>query len=148
MKDLEIKYDHGVMVIHLEEFFGCRSISRVRKLVKVIQRSHTPELIEQMQQDVKEGVENADAAARIAAKNTVNLTEKKKALERDVIVYKDMRSKFKKSQKGWDKYNELLKCDREELKATKQTLNSETQTFSECIKNKVFYEKLLSEIFS
>ena len=148
MKDLEIKYDHGVMVIHLEEFLECRSISKVRKLVKVIQRSHTPELIEQMQQDVKEGVAGADAAARIAAKNTVNLTEKKKALERDIIMYKDMRSKFKKSQNGWDKYNKLLKRDREELKATKQVLSSETRTFSECIKNKVFYEKLLSEIFS
>lgn len=36
MTDITIKYDHGQMLIHLEEFLSCRSISKVRKLIKLI----------------------------------------------------------------------------------------------------------------
>ena len=43
MTDITIKYDHGQMLIHLEEFLLCRSISKVRKLIKLINRSDNPE---------------------------------------------------------------------------------------------------------
>ena len=55
--DLEIKYEHGSMTIHLEEFLNCRSISKVRKLVKIIRSSHTPECEQQIKEFLQEWVE-------------------------------------------------------------------------------------------
>lgn len=58
--DLEIKYEHGSMVIHLENFLDCRNISKVKKLVK-IKNSFTPECedkireyVEQFRQEMRE----------------------------------------------------------------------------------------------
>ena len=45
MTDITIKYDHGQMLIHLEEFLSCRSILKVRKLIKLINRSDNPDII-------------------------------------------------------------------------------------------------------
>ena len=55
--DLEIKYEHGSMTIHLEEFLNCRSISKVRKLVKIIRSSYTPECEQQIKEFLQEWVE-------------------------------------------------------------------------------------------
>ena len=52
--DLEIKYEHGSMTIHLEEFLNCRSISKVRKLVKIIRSSYTPECEQQIKEFLQE----------------------------------------------------------------------------------------------
>ena len=41
--DLQIKYDNGSMTVHLEEFLGCRKITKFRKLVKLIRQSYTPD---------------------------------------------------------------------------------------------------------
>ena len=48
MTDITIKYDHGQMLIHLEEFLSCRSISKVRKLIKLINRSDNPDIVNQI----------------------------------------------------------------------------------------------------
>ena len=41
--DIEIRYENGSMTVHLDEFMTCRSISKVRELVKIIRKSSTPE---------------------------------------------------------------------------------------------------------
>lgn len=52
-----IKYENGEMQINLEEFlcYSCnRSISKVRKLVKIINNSYTPEVIEDMKKFIEQ----------------------------------------------------------------------------------------------
>lgn len=55
--DIEIKYDHGSMTVHLDEFLKCRSIARVRKLVKLIRGSFNPECEEQIRKFVQAELE-------------------------------------------------------------------------------------------
>lgn len=55
--DLEIRYENGSMTVHLEEFLSERRIAKVRKLLKVIRSSFTPECEQQMKEFIQEQTE-------------------------------------------------------------------------------------------
>lgn len=55
--DLEIKYYNGSMIIHLGAFLDCRSIRKVKKLVKQIIQSNTPDALEDLKEFIKQGIE-------------------------------------------------------------------------------------------
>lgn len=55
--DLEIRYENGSMTVHLEEFLNIRSIAKVRKLLKVIRSSFTPECEQQIKEFVQDWIE-------------------------------------------------------------------------------------------
>ena len=55
--DLEIRYENGSMTVHLEEFLNIRSITKVRKLLKLIRSSFTPECEQQIKEFVQEQAE-------------------------------------------------------------------------------------------
>ena len=55
--DLEIRYENGSMTVHLEEFLNIRSITEVRKLLKLIRSSFTPECEQQIKEFVQEQAE-------------------------------------------------------------------------------------------
>lgn len=148
MTDLRIEYDRGKMIIHLEEFLSCRSVAKVKKLLKIIQRSYTPEAADQMQQFIKDKVSGLDGLMKISANQCVRFTEEVKNIQNDVDVWKSQRSRFKKSEKGWEHYNDNLKKSREKLRDAKKSLNTVKREFDNHAKDKVFFEKLLSEIFS
>ena len=60
MTDITIKYDHGQMLIHLDNFLSDRKISEVRKLIKLIRQSYTPECEEQIKEYIQCGVKELD----------------------------------------------------------------------------------------
>ena len=68
MTDITIKYDHGQMLIHLEEFLSCRSISKVRKLIKLINRSDNPDIVNQIKDHVQYRMKEKKADLRSAEK--------------------------------------------------------------------------------
>lgn len=55
--DLEIRYENGSMTVHLEEFLNIRSITKVRKLLKLIRSSFTPECEQQIKEFIQEQAE-------------------------------------------------------------------------------------------
>lgn len=55
--DLEIRYENGSMTVHLEEFLNIRSIAKVRKLLKLIRSSFTPECEQQIKEFVQDWIE-------------------------------------------------------------------------------------------
>ena len=55
--DLEIRYENGSMMVHLEEFLNIRSITKVRKLLKLIRSSFNPECEQQIKEFVQEQTE-------------------------------------------------------------------------------------------
>ena len=64
-----IKYENGEMQINLEEFlcYSCnRSISKVRKLVKIINNSYTPEVIEDMKKFIEQRINTTDTIIETA----------------------------------------------------------------------------------
>mgnify|MGYP003171861256 CR=1 FL=1 len=58
--DLEIRYENGSMTVHLEEFLSERRIAKVRKLLKVIRSSFTPECEQQMKEFIQEQTEQTE----------------------------------------------------------------------------------------
>lgn len=148
MTDLRIENDRGKMIIHLEEFLSCRSISKVKKLLKIIQRSYTPEVADQMRWHIENRVNGLDALMKVSANQCVRLKEEVSNIQNDVNVWKSQRDRNTKNSSPYKYYNDKLKVSREKLRDAKKSLNTVKCEFDNHAKDKVFFEKLLSEIFS
>lgn len=103
MTDITIKYDHGQMLIHLEEFLSCRSISKVRKLIKLINRSDNPDIVNQIKDHIQYRMEGLDNITMI----TENRIDRNKAEVKDAEMNMQhwlyLRSQHKKGQALHDK---------------------------------------------
>lgn len=148
MTDLTIRYDNGQMIIHLEEFLACRNISKVRKLLKIIARSDTPEMTEQIQSHIEHRIKGLDDVGKIAANQYVKFVETVKQVEQEVNRLVQLRSRYKKKSDGWTHYNDRVKESRERLREVKASMRNSKKEFDDTIRDKKFFEKLLSEVFS
>lgn len=148
MTDLIIKYDHGQMLIHLEEFLSCRKIVKVRKLLKLIERSETPELIEQIQSRIEQKLIGLDSIAKTWATIHVRCKEEVKQTEHELNRWVQLRSGYKKNSEGYKHYHENVKNSREELKKVKEKMRNSKKEFDDTMRDCTFFEKLLSEVFS
>lgn len=148
MTDLIIKYDHGQMLIHLEEFLSCRKIAKVRKLLKLIERSETPELTEQIQSHIEQKLKELDDIGKISADLYMKYKEKTKQVEQEVNQCVYWRSQHKKNSIGWVHYNDQVKENRERLREVKTSMRNSKKDFDDTVRDKKFFEKLLSEVFS
>lgn len=172
--DLEIKYERGSMVIHLEEFMNCHGTSKVRKLVKIIRSSYTPECEDKIrgyaEQEIEQfesrQVENARYIIGYKQKVTfaeqqVNHTKQEiERVTRDLKYYQALRDSHRKNTKVWKSCNEELKKQRERLKEPKDRLKeqkaelqhfknllrSRQSNFDRNVRNKEFYKKVLQII--
>ena len=148
MTDLIIKYDHGQMLIHLEEFLSCRKIAKVRKLLKLIERSETPELTEQIKSHIEKKLKGLEDIAKTWATIHVRCKEEVKQTEQELNRWVQLRSGYKKGSDGYKHYNENVKKSREELKRAKEKMRNSKKEFDDTMRDRIFFEKLLSEVFS
>lgn len=148
MTDLIIKYDHGQMLIHLEEFLSCRKIAKVRKLLKLIERSETPELTEQIQKHIEQKLKGLYRIAKTWANIHVRCEEEVKQTEYELNRWVQLRSGYKKNSEGYKHYHENVKNSREELKKVKERMRNSKKEFDDTMRDCTFFEKLLSEVFS
>ncbi len=148
MTDLIIKYDHGQMLIHLEEFLSCRKIAKVRKLLKLIERSETPELTEQIQSHIERKLIGIDCIAKTLATIHVRCKEEVKQIEYELNGWVQLRSGYKKNSDGYKHYHENIKNSRKELKKAKERMRNSKKEFDDTMRDRTFFEKLLSEVFS
>ena len=137
--DLEIRYEGGLMTVHLEEFLSCRSITKVRKLLKVIRSSFTPELEQFEQKQLKN------------ERYITGYEEKVKFCQRQLDNALYNRNQYKKStplhkSDGWEHYNEDVKRLRQELREIKAMLRSWRHNFDNNARNKEFYKTVLENI--
>ena len=148
MTDLTIRYGNGQMIIHLEEFLACRNISKVRKLLKIIARSDTPKMTEQIQSHIEHRIKGLDDVGKISANQYVKYKEEVKQVEQEVDRLVQLRSRYKKKSDGWAHYNDRVKESRERLREVKASMRNSKKEFDDTIRDKKFFEKLLSEVFS
>lgn len=141
MTDLIIKYDHGQMLIHLEEFLSCRKIAKVRKLLKLIERSETPELTEQIQSHIEQKLNGLDNIAKTWATIHVRCKEEVKQTEHELNRWVQLRSGYKKNSEGYKHYHKNVKKVKEKMRNSKKE-------FDDTMRDCTFFEKLLSEVFS
>lgn len=136
------------MIIHLEEFLACRNISKVRKLLKIIARSDTPEMTEQIQSHIEHRIKWLDDVGKISANQYVKFVETVKQVEQEVNRLVQLRSRYKKKSDEWTHYNDRVKESRERLREVKTSMRNSKKEFDDTIRDKKFFEKLLSEVFS
>lgn len=155
MTDITIKYDHGQMLIHLDNFLSDGKITKVRKLLKLIRQSYTPECEEQIKEYIqqsgatdKEKFHNNQVA--LAGKIT-NIESNIYILEKRLKAVTRNRDMFKKStpvhkNEEWEKWNEQVKDCRESLRESKKLLTEVNREYKQNIKNRSFYQKVMQEI--
>lgn len=144
--DLEIKYQNGLMVVHLEQFLDYGSIGKVKKLVKLIQQSFTPDELYKLKEYVEQQLEQCEPRMKEDAKYVVGYQPKLKFSSKQLETYVYYREKFKRNSDDWKKYNELVKQYRQEVREIKTLINSKNIDFNRCVKNKGFYEKVLQNL--
>ena len=136
--DLEIRYENGSMTVHLEEFLSERRITKVRKLLKVIRSSFTPECEQQIRQtkhrisQIQTGVKNSQLLRDSHRKNTK--------------VWKDRNADVKKYRERLKEPRTTLKEQNEELRNLKTRLWKRQKAFDCNVRNKEFYKKVMQEI--
>lgn len=172
--DLEIKYENGSMTVHLEEFLSERRIAKVRKLLKVIRSSFTPECEQQMKEFIQEQAEQFEQVQKEHSIYIEGYTQKVKYAEQQIRQTQHiisqiqtgvknlqlLRDSHRKNTKVWKNRNADLKKQRERLKEPRNTLKeqkkelkelkfllrSRQQSFDRNIRNKDFYKKVMQEI--
>ena len=86
--DLEIRYENGSMTVHLEEFLSERRIAKVRKLLKVIRSSFTPECEQQMKEFIQEQTEQFEQVQKEHSIYIEGYTQKVKYAEQQIMQTK------------------------------------------------------------
>lgn len=152
MTDITIKYDHGQMLIHLDNFLSDGKIAKVRKLLKLIRQSYTPECEEQIKEYIQCVVDedkfNENQVA-LASKIT-NIESNIYILEKRLRAATLNRNVLKKStpirkNEDWEKWNERVNDCRESLKESKKLLTEVNREYKQNIKNMAFYKKVMQE---
>ena len=148
MTDITIKYNHGQMLIHLEEFLSCRSITKVRKLLKVIRSSFTPECEQQMKEFIQEQTEQFEQFEQVQKEHSIYIegyTQKVKYAEQQIRQTKHrisqiqtgvknsqfVRDSHRKNTKAWKNCNADVKKYRERLKEPRTTLKAQNKELKE-----------------
>ena len=172
--DLEIRYENGSMTVHLEEFLSERRIAKVRKLLKLIRSSFTPECEQQMKEFIQEQAEQFEQVQKEHSIYIEGYTQKVKYAEQQIRQTQHiisqiqtgvknlqlLRDSHRKNTKVWKNRNADLKKQRERLKEPRNTLKeqkkelkelkfllrSRQQSFDCKVRNKEFYKKVMQEI--
>lgn len=149
--DLEIRYENGLMTVHLEEFLSCRSISKVKKLLKLIRISFTPECEQQMKEFILNWIERFEQKQLENEQYITGYTEKVKFCQKQLDNALYNRNQYKKStplhkSDGWEHYNAYVKQFRQEMQEIKALLRFRQSDFDKNIRNKEFYKKVLQII--
>ena len=139
------------MQINLEEFlyYSCnRSISKVRKLVKIINNSHTPEVIEDMKKFIEQRMNTTDTIIETAREHCLVFNDEVKKYEKRLDSVVAHRANYKRNTDGWKYYNKQVKEVRENLRTAKVNMRAAKGKFNDTVRMKNFFIKLLSEVFS
>jgi hypothetical protein len=145
--DLIIDYDKGSMLIHLEEFLNFGSITKVRKLVKLIHQSVNPDDIGKLRTFIEQELEQIDLRKKENERYIVGYEDKMRFCHKQLENCIYTRDHFlKKGSREWVHYNLHVKQHRQELKEIKALLNSKKSDCNRFIRNKQFYVKCLENI--
>lgn len=147
--DLTIKYDRGSMVVHLEQFLGMRSTAKVKKLVKVIQASSTPDCLEQLQRFVEDQT-TPEAQYQADLKATANMAVDARTREKEQaeVLEKALaeRKRYKKKSPPYEEWNKKVKQYRENVSHSRLCYRSSIQRFNRMQKEREFFRKVLEII--
>lgn len=144
--DIKISYGNGSMVIHLENFLNCRNISKVRKLVKIIRSSFTPECEGIVREHIEQEIKQFEPRQQENARYIEEYQQKIAYSDRCIHTASTYRSRYKRGSIPWKHHNEDLKRFREENRELKAVLRFRQLDYNKNIRNRDFYKKVLEII--
>lgn len=141
-----IKYENGEMRINLEEFlcYSCnRSISKVRKLVKIINNSYTPEVIDDMKKFIEQRMNTTDTIIETAREHYWVFNDEVKKYEKRLDSVVTHRGIYKRNTEGWKYYNKQVKEIRENLRTAKVNMRAAKGQFNDTVRMKKLLHKII-----
>ena len=139
--DLQIKYDNGSMVVHLEEFLGCRKITKFKKLVKLIRQSYTPDEINKILNYIERFNETYELDQKVTQQKIVGYSDKVRFCEAQITRCTAARDAYKKQSENWLTFSDNLKEHRDELKQIQQSLRAAKQEYKNRQRDKAFLDE-------
>ena len=141
--DIQIKYNNGSMVVHLQEFMGCRNISKVKKLVKLIRSSHTPECEKKVREYVEQEIEQFESRQAEHIRRIRFYSDSIEFHQKQIDNSTENRDRYTRGTDGWKHFNNEIQHFRQAVREDKALLRTWKSAYNSNIKNHDFCEKVL-----
>lgn len=145
---LHISYNNGRghMTVNTLAFLSEQGIRNIRKLIKLIESSDTPDEREKLHSVLREEISTFDLRLKELANRGVNARTRYKELEPELerLVYQ--RERYKKSDQRYKDLMLRVKAMREDIRHEKAVYHSAVFDFKRLSRNKEKFNKLAKEI--
>lgn len=130
------------MTINLPEYLDCQTLTNIRRLIKVVETSDTPEELEKLHNYVEAELQQIDRRMKEAANKAVDARTKAKELqpELDKLVY--ARNRYKKNSPPYKELMEKVKDMRERIALQNSIYRCQKSEVSRLQRNKEKFNKL------
>lgn len=130
------------MTINLPEYLDCQTLTNIRRLIKVVETSDTPEELEKLHSYVEAELQQIDRRMKEAANKAVDARTKAKELqpELDKLVY--ARNRYKKNSPPYKELMEKVKDMRERIALQNSIYRCQKSEVSRLQRNKEKFNKL------
>lgn len=145
---LHISYNNGRghMTVNTLAFLSEQGIRNIRKLIKLIESSDTPDELEKLHSILREEILTFDLRLKELANRGANARTRYKELEPELerLVYQ--RERYKKSDQRYKDLMLRVKAVRENIRHEKAIYHSAVSDFKRLSRNKEKFNKIAKEI--
>lgn len=145
---LHISYNNGRghMTVNTLAFLSEQGIRNIRKLIKLIESSDTPDELEKLHSVLREEISTFDLRLKELANRGANARTRYKELEPELdrLVYQ--RERYKKSDQRYKDLMLRVKAVRENIRHEKAFYHSAVSDFKRLSRNKEKFNKIAKEI--
>lgn len=145
---LHISYNNGRghMTVNTLAFLSEQGIRNIRKLIKLIESSDTPDELEKLHSILREEISTFDLRLKELANRRANARTRYKELEPELerLVYQ--RERYKKSDQRYKDLMLRVKAVRENIRHEKAVYHSAVSDFKRLSRNKEKFNKIAKEI--
>lgn len=146
---LEIDYgteNKGEIKIIVQSFLEQQMIIKIKKLLKIIRVSNTPEAEQVIANYCRQWLAEYEAEQKTLVNKHVDLKEKAKKIESDIVYDQRIMDRCSKNTELYKKYAKLLKSKKKELAIVNAAVRSSLSEFNRNQKSKSKYENILAFI--
>lgn len=144
--NIEVRFENGCIEIHLNEFLANASLSQIKKLIKLIRNSFTPECENVIREFIEQEMEQFESRQKECERYIIGITEKVIFCQRQIDNSIINRDKHKRNTGGWKHYNDFVKDFKQEMKELKAQLRLRKHEYNRNVRNNGFYKKVLQII--
>lgn len=144
--DITIKYNHGTMVIHLDEFLNCRNITKFKKLLKLMSESHNQDVINLVKSHIQLTINRQEYDCMVTRCKVLELEPLFAEHEKTLNLWIKYRNRMKKNTNTWKEYNREVIQARHRFQQVKKSLRTAKKDLDTLAKNIQFYKKCLQLI--